>query len=150
MRVVVQRVTYCQVTIDDKVHSTIQTGLAILLGISQEDTSAQVEYLAKKCGQLRIFSDSDDKLNLSVAQAQGEIMVVSNFTLYGDCASGRRPSFVRAARPEQATPLYELFIEKIKEYSGVDVKTGVFGADMKMNIVNDGPITIMMDTNDMM
>ena len=150
MKAVVQRVTACSVVIAGEVHSSIESGLAILLGISKEDTIEQVEYLAKKCGQLRIFDDSEGRLNLSVKDISGQIMVVSNFTLYGNCISGRRPSFIEAARPELAIPLYELFIEKVKEYSGVAVESGVFGGDMQMNIINDGPITIVMETSVMM
>ena len=150
MRAVVQRVSQCSVVFDGETHSSIDTGLAILLGISRDDTPEQVAYLAKKCGQMRIFPDEEEKLNRTVGEAGGKIMVVSNFTLYGNCVKGRRPSFIQAGRPEMAIPLYELFIEQIRQYGEVEVETGVFGGDMKMHILNDGPITIMLDTAEMM
>lgn len=148
MRVVVQRVSRASVSIDGAVHGAIGQGLLILLGICEGDSEVQADYLADKCVGLRIFIDENDKMNLSVADVGGSLLVVSQFTLYGDCRKGKRPSFVRAARPEQAIPLYEHFIARCRA-AGLPVETGSFGADMQVELLNDGPVTILMDTEEM-
>lgn len=146
MRLVIQRVSQAEIKIDEQQHAAIGKGLLILLGISTEDTQEDADKLAKKIPALRIFSDENGQMNLSVSDINGEILIVSQFTLYGDAAKGNRPSFIHAARPEQAIPLYEYFVQKVKEGSIVPVSTGVFGADMKINLTNDGPVTIIMDS----
>lgn len=148
MRALIQRVTHASVTIDGQVNGAIQQGLVILLGICEGDTQADADYLADKCVGLRIFTDTADKMNLSCADVQGSLLIVSQFTLYGDCRKGKRPNFMRAARPQTAIPLYERFITRCKQ-SGIPVQTGVFGADMQVELVNDGPVTIWMDTAEM-
>ena len=147
MRAVITRVKSAEVKIDGATHSKIGNGLLILLGVSQEDTVADAEYLAKKISMMRIFEDSEEKLNLSCADVGGEMMVVSNFTLYAATRKGNRPSFTDAARPELAKPLYEYFTELLRD-AGYHTETGVFGAYMELSSINDGPITIVMDTND--
>lgn len=146
MRAVVQRTTGAAVTIDENVTGKIGTGLVILLGIGKDDTIEDTKWLADRCTGLRIFEDEDGKMNLSLSQVGGEILVIPNFTLYGDLRQ-RRPSFSNAARPEQAIPLYELFIQECKD-KGFVVQTGEFGGDMKLNILNDGPVTLIIDTNE--
>lgn len=149
MKAVVQRVLEAKVTIDDKVNGEIQEGFMILLGVMQEDTMEQVEILAKKIYAMRVFEDENEKMNLSISQVNGDILVISQFTLGADCSQGNRPSFINAARPEIAIPLYEAFVQKLEELSNKKVETGVFGADMKVSLCNDGPVTIMLDTNDL-
>jgi D-aminoacyl-tRNA deacylase len=146
MRVVVQRVSQAAVTIDGMEKSRIQMGLLILLGIEMEDTREDIEWLCKKITALRIFSDADGLMNLSVQDIEGEMIVVSQFTLYASTKKGNRPSFIRAARPEQAIPLYEQFVEILQNESSRPVFTGTFGADMKVSLLNDGPVTIIMDS----
>lgn len=148
MRALIQRAKDASVTIDGKVHGSISHGLLILLGVCEDDTEAEADYLADKCVGLRIFTDENDKMNLSCADVGGELLIVSQFTLYGDCRKGKRPNFMRAARPETAIPLYERFLERCRK-SGLPVETGEFGADMKVSLINDGPVTIWMDTADM-
>lgn len=148
MRAVVQRVTHASVTIDKTKTAEINSGFLILLGIHQEDTGAQVDLLAQKCADLRVFEDADGKMNLSLSDVGGEVLVVSQFTLYGDCRKGNRPSFISAARPETAIPLYQRFVELLRQ-RGLAVQTGEFGADMKVELLNDGPVTILMDTDEM-
>lgn len=145
MRALIQRAKNASVTIDGAVHGQISHGLLILLGVCEGDTEADADYLADKCVGLRIFTDDNDKMNLSCADVGGGLLVVSQFTLYGDCRRGKRPSFVRAARPETAVPLYERFLARCRA-SGLPVATGVFGADMQVALVNDGPVTIGLDT----
>lgn len=145
MRALIQRAKGASVTIDGQVHGSISHGLVILLGVCEDDTEADADYLVDKCIGLRIFTDENDKMNLSCADVGGGLLVVSQFTLYGDCRRGRRPSFVRAARPETAVPLYERFLARCRA-SGLPVGAGVFGADMQVALVNDGPVTIWMDT----
>lgn len=147
MKAVITRVKSAEVKIDGATHSKIKNGLLILLGVSNRDTAQDAEYLAKKISMMRIFEDSEEKLNLSCSQAGGSMMVVSNFTLYADTRKGNRPSFVEAARPEHAKPLYEYFVELLRE-AGYKTETGVFGAYMELESVNDGPITIVMNTDD--
>ena len=145
MRALIQRAKNASVTIDGAVHGQISRGLLILLGVCEGDTEADADYLADKCVGLRIFTDDNDKMNLSCADVGGGLLVVSQFTLYGACRRGKRPSFVRAARPETAVPLYERFLARCRA-SGLPVATGVFGADMQVALVNDGPVTIWLDT----
>ncbi len=145
MRAVITRVKAAEVKIDGATHSKIGNGLLILLGVSVNDTAKDAEYLAKKISMMRIFEDSEEKLNLSCSAVGGEMMVVSNFTLQANTQKGNRPSFVDAARPELAKSLYEYFISLLRD-AGYTTKTGVFGAYMELESVNDGPITIVMDT----
>jgi len=146
MRVVVQRVASAQVYIDTFLKSNIENGLHILLGIETNDLETDADYLIKKISALRIFSDANGLMNLSVRDVNGSILVVSQFTLFADTKKGNRPSFLRAARPEKAIPLYEYFVEKLRTHSQCPVQTGEFGADMKVSLVNDGPVTIIMDS----
>ncbi len=146
MRAVVQRVKRASVTINNEVVSEISKGLLILVGVGGNDTNADADYLAEKIAELRIFEDDGGKMNLSVKEIKGELLAVSQFTLYGDCRRGRRPSFSESARPELARPLYEYFVEKLSETAGTDVKTGVFAADMAVELINDGPVTILLDS----
>jgi D-aminoacyl-tRNA deacylase len=148
MRVVIQRVVKSSVTISGKIHASIEKGLLILLGVETEDNISDVEKLAAKIVKLRIFGDENDQMNLSNADVNGDYLVVSQFTLYADTKKGNRPSYIKAARPEQAIPLYEKFVELLKIESGKEIKTGVFGADMKVELINDGPVTIIMDTKE--
>ena len=149
MRAVIQRVTSASVTIDGVEKSRIGQGFLVLLGIHEADTKAQAELLARKIAGLRIFRDENDKMNRSLSDVDGEILLVSQFTLYGDCSHGNRPSFITAARPDTAIPLYEYMIKLLEEKLGKPVKTGEFGADMKVELLNNGPVTILMDTQDM-
>lgn len=145
MRAVITRVTSASVAVGCEERAKIGKGLLVLLGVLDTDTEADAEYLAKKTAQLRIFGDAEGKLNISCSQAGGEILVVSNFTLYGDGRKGNRPSFIRAARPERAEPLYEYFVSLLRE-QGYAVQTGVFGADMQLASVNDGPVTLLLES----
>jgi len=148
MRAVVQRVTQASVTVDGELLGRIGKGLLILLGVADGDTRELTEKMADKICRLRIFEDENGKTNLSLADVGGELLVISQFTLYADCRKGNRPSFTNAARPETAIPLYEAFIARCRE-SGLPVETGEFGADMKVDLLNDGPVTLWMDTKDM-
>ena len=145
MRAVVQRVSEASVSIDGEIVSRIGKGLLILLGVGADDTESDAEYLADKIANLRIFEDEKGKMNLSVLDVGGEAMVVSQFTLYGDCRKGRRPSFTRAAKPDKAQALYSYFILRLRE-EGVPTREGVFQAHMKVNLTNDGPVTILLDS----
>ncbi len=144
MRAVIQRVSSSKVTVDGETTGSIGRGIMILLGVHKDDTEETAEYVASKCADLRIFSDENGKMNLSVKEIEGEALVVSQFTLLGDCAKGRRPSFVQAACPEKGNHLYEVFVEKLKT-AIQSVQTGVFGADMKVELVNDGPVTLVIE-----
>lgn len=146
MRLVTQRVLKSTLRINDAVYSQIGKGLLILVGIEETDSEEDVDWLAAKMGAMRIFSDADGKMNLDVTQINGEIMVVSQFTLFASTKKGYRPSFIRSAKPEMAIPLYESFIKKIGELTQLPVKTGKFGADMQIELVNDGPVTIIIDS----
>ncbi|MES2704346.1 MAG: D-aminoacyl-tRNA deacylase [Bacteroidota bacterium] len=146
MRAVIQRVSTASVTIEGTMHSSIGTGFLVLLGIETEDTTADAEWLCGKIAQLRIFNDEQGLMNNDIQQADGDLLVVSQFTLHAAYKKGNRPSFIKAARPEQAIPLYEHFVSVLTERTGKPVRTGVFGADMKVALVNDGPVTILMDT----
>ena len=146
MRAVVTKVQHASVTIDGAVRGKIGKGFLILLGVTHEDTEAQVIKLADKICSLRIFEDESGKMNVGLAEAGGELLVVSQFTLYGSCKKGRRPDFLAAARPEIAIPLYEKFVARCGE-NGFHVETGEFGADMKVDSLNDGPLTLILDTD---
>jgi D-tyrosyl-tRNA(Tyr) deacylase len=145
MRVVIQRVKQARVEVDGQVTGAIGPGLLVLLGIAKADSEGDAEYLVEKVLHLRIFPDSDGKMNLNVAEAGGSLLVVSQFTLYGDCRKGRRPSFDLAASPQQAARLYEYFVNTARK-SPVPVETGVFQASMQVHLVNDGPVTIICDS----
>lgn len=146
MRAVVQRVSSSKVTVDGNTTGEIKRGLLVLLGVTHEDTSKDVDYIIDKVLNLRIFEDENEKMNLSLKDVEGELLVVSQFTLYGDCRKGRRPSFSTAARPELATKLYEEFIEKSRK-EGIVTQTGQFGAHMMVELTNDGPVTILLESN---
>jgi D-aminoacyl-tRNA deacylase len=147
MRLVVQRVSKAQLSIDKKIYSQIESGLVVLLGITESDTIVDIQWLIQKLTQLRIFSDSEGKMNLSVLDIEGETLLVSQFTLFASTKKGNRPSFVNAAKPEIAIPLYEKFIESLQNTIGKEkTKTGVFGADMQIQLINDGPVTIIIDS----
>ena len=145
MRAVVQRVTRAKVVIDGETAGEIGLGLVVLLGVTHRDTLEQARWLAEKIVGLRIFGDEDGKMNRDVTEAKGSVLIVSQFTLYGDCRKGRRPSFIDAAPPPIAIPLYEAFINGIK-LLGVPVATGQFGADMQVELLNDGPVTLIVDS----
>ena len=145
MRLVVQRVTEARVTVNNGATGSIRTGLLVFLGVSRTDTVADADYLTGKLLGLRIFSDEDGKMNRNLQEAGGSLLIVSQFTLYGDCRKGRRPSFDQAAPPDQAQDLYNYFVESAKR-GPVPVETGVFQAMMQVHIVNDGPVTILMDS----
>ncbi len=144
MKAVVQRVTSSQVTVDDKVVGKIGPGLVVLLGITHADTEKECTALSEKIVNLRIFTDDQGKMNRSVKDCMGEILIVSQFTLYGDISGGRRPSFTEAAPPEIAEPLYKVCVEKLKMLLGKEVATGIFGAKMKLMLINDGPVTLLV------
>ena len=146
MRIVAQRVSRASVTIDGKVKSSIGMGMMVLLGIEEADNEEDVEWLCAKLAKLRIFSDENDAMNLDINQIEGSFLVVSQFTLHAMTKKGNRPSFIRAARPEKAIPLYELFVKRLCDISGREVLTGEFGAMMEVELINDGPVTILMDS----
>lgn len=146
MRLVIQRVTRASVTIEGQEHTSIHHGLLVLLGVEEEDASEDVNFLVTKLCNMRIFSDAEGKMNLDVKQVDGEILVVSQFTLHASTKKGNRPSYTAAARPEKAIPLYEKFLSETALALTKEVKSGVFGADMKVELVNDGPVTILMDS----
>ncbi|MHC5247361.1 D-aminoacyl-tRNA deacylase [Enterococcus sp. LJL90] len=147
MKAVIQRVSQAKVEIQQQMVGEIQQGLLVLLGIHEEDTKDDVGYLLRKISQLRIFSDDQGKLNLSIQDIGGAVLSISQFTLYGDTKKGNRPSFVKAARSELAIPLYEAFNQGLREL-GIPVATGEFGADMQVSLTNDGPVTIIIDTRE--
>ena len=145
MKLVVQRVKKAEVKVDGNIIGKIDKGFLVLIGIKVGDTKEQADYLVKKLCNLRVFSDENDKMNLSIKDVKGKLLIVSQFTLYGDCSQGNRPSFIEAARPEEANPLYEYFCNQC-ELNNIEVQKGIFGADMKVGLVNDGPVTIIIDT----
>ena len=145
MKLVVQRVKYASVAVDGEIVGKINQGLMILIGAKKGDTEKDVEYCVDKAINLRIFTDENDKMNLSVKDINGELLLISQFTLYGDTSHGRRPSFTEAEEPIHANELYEFFIEKSKE-SGLKVEKGIFGADMKVELLNDGPVTLIIES----
>jgi D-tyrosyl-tRNA(Tyr) deacylase len=146
MRAVLQRVSKASVAIDGDIRSSIEKGILILLGIENNDTQEDIEWLSGKITRLRIFDDSDGIMNLSVADAEGEILLVSQFTLHASTKKGNRPSYIKAAKPDFAIPMYEKFIAQIEKDLGQSVKTGEFGANMQVELLNDGPVTIIIDT----
>ena len=146
MIAVIQRVTHASVTIEGSVHSRIDKGLLILIGVEDADGPEDVEWLASKIVNLRIFNDEAGVMNVSVKACSGDILIVSQFTLHASTKKGNRPSYIKAARPEKAIPVYEDFIKRASSELGKAVSTGVFGADMKIELVNDGPVTILIDT----
>lgn len=146
MRAVVQRVREAKVEIDGKTFSQIGPGLLVLLGVSSDDTMDDVQYMVDKISHLRVFSDAEGKMNLSVSQVGGEVLVVSQFTLYGDCRKGRRPSFTAAAKGEPADDLYQAVVSGLRS-NGLSVETGEFGANMQVHLVNDGPVTLLLDSS---
>ncbi len=148
MKVVIQRVKYAKCHIDGKEYSAIDQGFMILVGIKEGDTKNEVEKIAKKVSGLRVFEDENGKMNLDLKTIGGKIMSISQFTLYADCAKGNRPSFIKAMKPQDANELY-MYFNKLLEDSGFEVKTGVFGADMKIEMINDGPVTIIIDSEEL-
>ena len=146
MRLVIQRVTRASVSIAGFVHSSIDAGMMVLVGVETGDTPADVEWLAGKGAALRIFNDEEGVMNRSIIDAGGDLLAVSQFTLTASTRKGNRPSYIRAARPEEAVPLYELFCSMMEERLGKEVKRGVFGADMQVWLINDGPVTIIIDS----
>ena len=145
MRAVIQRVSQAKVVVDDNTVGQIGKGFMILLGVHEQDTQADVDYLVGKISKLRIFEDEQQKMNRSIIDVGGEILSISQFTLFADTKKGNRPSFVQAAKPDVAIPLYEAFNEGLRQ-AGIPVETGIFGADMKCHLVNDGPVTIIIDS----
>ena len=143
MKILLQKVLSSSVTVNNEVVSAINSGYLLFVGVEKNDTTAQADYLAKKVVNFRVFTDENDKMNLSIQDVGGEILAVSQFTLAADLSRGNRPGFDTAARPEEAEPLYEYFVQKLKEY-GISVKTGIFQADMKVALVNDGPCTFLL------
>ena len=146
MRALIQRVTRASVAIDGRIVGEIAAGLLVLVGVETDDTAADADWLAAKIAGLRILADDAGKMNLSVRETDGGVLVISQFTLHADTAKGNRPSFLRAARPEEAIPLYERFIAKVEADLGRPVPRGVFGADMQVSLVNNGPVTIPIDS----
>lgn len=144
MRALLQRVAAAQVAVGGRAVGEIGRGFCILLGVTHADTTREADWLASKIAGIRLFEDPAGKLNLSLAEVGGELLVVSQFTLYGDASRGRRPSFIAAARPEQSEPLYDYFVNQLRA-AGFTVATGVFGADMQVHIVNDGPVTLLLE-----
>ena len=146
MKVVLQRVSQASVTIDSKIVADIQTGLLVLVGIEDADNQEDIDWLTCKIANLRIFGDENEVMNLSVKDIAGEIIVVSQFTLQASTKKGNRPSYIKAAKPEIAIPLYENFVQQLETELGKKIQTGIFGADMKVALVNDGPVTILIDS----
>ncbi len=146
MRVVIQRVTRASVTIAGELKSSIGKGMMILVGFCNEDTDQDLDWAVKKIAQLRIFDDEQGVMNKSIEETGGEILAVSQFTLYASCKKGNRPSYIRAAKPDISVPLYDAFCEKLQERLQKPIQTGVFGADMQVELINDGPVTICIDT----
>lgn len=144
MKLVVQRVKKAEVKVDGNIIGKIDKGFLVLIGIKVGDTKEQADYLVKKLCNLRVFSDENDKMNLSIKDVKGKLLIVSQFTLYGDCSQGNRPSFIEAARLEEANPLYEYFCNQC-ELNNIEVQKGIFGADMKVELINDGPVTIIIE-----
>lgn len=145
MKLVIQRVTNADVKVEEKTVGKIGKGFLVLLGIKEGDTKEQADYLVRKLINLRVFEDENDKMNLSLQTVDGELLIISQFTLYGECIkSGNRPSFSEAAKPDTAIPLYEYFVDECKKQVDV-VQTGIFGADMKVSLLNDGPVTIIIE-----
>ena len=149
MRAVIQRVKHASVAVDGNVCGKIGQGLMILLGVGKNDAESDMRYIADKLLSLRIFEDENGKMNKSVCDISGELLIISQFTLYGDCRKGRRPSFDSAMKPQEAEAMYKSFVEYIKQ-SGLKTETGIFGADMKVELLNDGPVTLILDSTKIM
>ncbi|MBK6338186.1 MAG: D-tyrosyl-tRNA(Tyr) deacylase [Bacteroidetes bacterium] len=149
MRAVIQRVNSASVEVDKKIISKINQGLLIFLGIHFSDSEKDLDWLVKKIVGLRIFSDENEKMNLSISDVDGEILIISQFTLFASTKKGNRPSFLLAAKPEKAIPLYQLFIDKMEKETSKKIATGIFGADMKILLENDGPVTIIIDSQNL-
>lgn len=149
MRFVIQRVLNASVTVDNKTVGAIDKGFLILIGINNDDTNEVADKMIKKTAGLRIFEDSEGKTNLSLNDVGGDLLLISQFTLYADCKKGYRPSFINAGRPEMSEPLYEYIVDQFRTTYGFNPKTGIFGADMKVELLNDGPFTIVLDSNDL-
>ena len=146
MRLVVQRVSHASVKVDGEIKGEIGNGFLVLLGVKKGDTEKDLDYCVKKLVGLRIFEDENEKMNLSVSDVNGDFLIISQFTLYGDTKKGNRPSFILAEEPDKANSMYETFLEKVKVASGRRVEKGVFGADMKVELLNDGPVTIIIES----
>ena len=146
MRVIVQRCSRAEVRIEGAVAGAIGRGFMLLVGVTDGDTQAEADVIAKKVAQLRVFEDAEGKMNLALKDVDGAILSISQFTLYADCKKGNRPSFIKAARPETAAPLYDYFNQVLRDQYGIHVETGRFGADMKVDFINDGPVTILLDS----
>lgn len=144
MKLVIQRVKNAQVEVENKVVGKINQGFLVLLGVTHEDTKENADYLVKKLCNLRVFEDENQKMNLGLKQVNGKLLIVSQFTLYADCAQGNRPSFINAAKPDKANELYEYFCNECQK-NGIKVEKGIFGADMKVKLINDGPVTIVLE-----
>ncbi len=149
MKAVLQRVTHAQVVVDNELVSKIENGFLVLLGVTNDDTKEDADVLSKKIANLRVFEDENGKMNLSLIDTCGSVLVVSQFTLLADCKKGRRPSFVNAGAPDIADELYEYFCKRIKSDGIENVKKGIFGADMKVSLLNDGPVTILLDSKEL-
>src|SRR5580700_10687155 len=146
MRAVVQRVSEASCTVDSKITGAIGLGFLVLLGIEDADTDEDIQWLAQKISNLRVFGDENGLMNKALSDIEGNILLISQFTLFAQTKKGNRPSFIRAAKPDKAIPLYEQMISALETLTGKKIATGIFGADMKVNLVNDGPVTIIMDT----
>lgn len=144
MKLVIQRVKHASVEVEKRIVGKIEKGFLVLIGIKVGDTKEQADYLVRKLCNLRVFADDNDKMNLSLKDVDGKLLIVSQFTLYGNCNDGNRPSLIEAARPEEAIPLYEYFCSEC-EKNGIEVQKGIFGADMKVELLNDGPVTIIIE-----
>lgn len=149
MKAVLQRVTHANVVVENELISEINNGFLILLGVENGDTKVDADVLSKKISGLRVFEDENGKMNLSLTDTNGSVLVISQFTLLADCRKGRRPSFINAGAPDVANELYEYFCERIKNDGIEDVKKGIFGADMKVSLLNDGPVTILLDSKEL-
>lgn len=148
MKAVIQRVLNAKVTVNGQITGEIGKGFLVLLGVMEDDTESEMKLMAKKVSQLRVFEDENEKMNLSLGDVGGSVLVVSQFTLCADVSHGRRPSFIKSARPEKANKLYEQFVCELHEWGIDNVQTGIFGADMAVELLNDGPVTIIMDTDE--
>jgi D-tyrosyl-tRNA(Tyr) deacylase len=146
MRAVLQRVSEASCKVNGEITGTIEKGLLVLLGIEEEDTDEDLVWLAHKIGNMRVFSDENDMMNKSLADVDGQILLISQFTLFAQTKKGNRPSFIRAAKPDKAIPLYKKMISELDKLTGKKTETGIFGADMKVSLVNDGPVTITIDS----
>ena len=149
MKAVIQRVSDACVKVDGVTVGEISRGFLVLLGVREGDSQRECDALASKVAGLRVFTDENDKMNLALSDIGGQVLVISNFTLYGDCSHGNRPSFIKAARPETAEPLYERFCDELLKNGVSKVEKGIFGADMKVSLLNDGPVTLVIDTDEL-